>query len=412
MEYKNLYIILIVLGITIFGYKKLQEKKVIESKEHFYIFGSIIGALNGIKEFFVNFPDLFMIMVDAMINFFLSFVDIILTLVNALEWIINLPMWVIEGFFFIVTLILDVILLLILYLNPITMMKGIVKMLFFMIKLILVFIFDMVKHVVRQFFEFLLDKFRDGLWGIPHGPDKHVEHIKWGRMHRPIDEDELEAHQHHHQHSTEGTKHADFYKSQDNESHGDINELHELDIYKPLRCYKGIGANGYLNIIAMIICPPLGVFMSYGLQGWMKIIVCAGLSLLYYFPGLVYALLITTHLGLGMDIDTDDCGGVTGGYFVHGCEKRTTKDSCLDATIPYHKDKNDDKIKACIWDTSGDNANKPGGGTCKSKWFKDDNYSDLISGEYHPERGDSNHEDIEEHTFAKGETTVTDTGVF
>ena len=76
MEYSNLYLILIIIGITIFGYNKLKEKKVIESKEHFYVFGSLIKAMNGIAEFFVNFPDLFMVMVDAMINFFLSFVDI------------------------------------------------------------------------------------------------------------------------------------------------------------------------------------------------------------------------------------------------------------------------------------------------------------------------------------------------
>ena len=58
-----------------------------------------------------------------------------------------------------------------------------------------------------------------------------------------------------------------------------------------MRCYKGIGANNYLNIIAIILCPPLGVFMSYGFKGILKIIVCAALSLLYYFPGLIYAFL-------------------------------------------------------------------------------------------------------------------------
>ena len=53
-------------------------------------------------------------------------------------------------------------------------------------------------------------------------------------------------------------------------------------IYQPMRCYKGIGANGFINIVALIICPPLGVFMSYGLRGFLKILICAGLSLLYY----------------------------------------------------------------------------------------------------------------------------------
>lgn len=373
MDYMNFYLILIIIGVTLLGYNKLQEKKVIETKEHFYIFGSLIKAMKSIAEFFINFPDLFLVMVDAMINFFLSFVDIILTLVGALEWIINIPMWVINGVMFIITLIADIITLLILYLNPITMIKGIVKMILFLIKMALAFIFDIVKNILRGVIEYFLDKFRDGLWGLPHGPDKHVDHIKWGNMERPIDEDDLGAHEHHHDH--------------------DI-DLDNLDIYKPLRCYKGIGANGYLNIIAIIICPPLGVFMSYGLAGWLKILICAGLSIFYYFPGLIYALLVTTHLGLGLDIDTDDCGGVGGGFFVHGCEKRLTKEQCNDARIPNFKDVNKDKIKACRWEDN------PNGGICRSTWFRGDRYEDLIAGSHNPEN------DASIKTYTKGEEKV------
>ena len=65
--------------------------------------------------------------------------------------------------------------------------------------------------------------------------------------------------------------------------------------------------------------------MSYGFKGILKIIVCAALSLLYYFPGLIYAFLITTHLGIGREIDTSDCGGVFGGLLVEGCPKRKLK---------------------------------------------------------------------------------------
>lgn len=41
-----------------------------------------------------------------------------------------------------------------------------------------------------------------------------------------------------------------------------------------------------------ILCPPLGVFMEYGITGWLNILICMGLTLLFYFPGLIYALLI------------------------------------------------------------------------------------------------------------------------
>ena len=45
-------------------------------------------------------------------------------------------------------------------------------------------------------------------------------------------------------------------------------------------------------LLGTIICPPLGVFMEYGFTGWINILICLGLTLLFYFPGLLYALLI------------------------------------------------------------------------------------------------------------------------
>jgi len=45
-------------------------------------------------------------------------------------------------------------------------------------------------------------------------------------------------------------------------------------------------------LLGTIICPPLGVFMVYGLTGWFNILICLGLTMLFYFPGLIYALLI------------------------------------------------------------------------------------------------------------------------
>lgn len=45
-------------------------------------------------------------------------------------------------------------------------------------------------------------------------------------------------------------------------------------------------------ILGTILCPPMGVFMDLGLSGWINIIICALLTLLFYLPGLCYALLI------------------------------------------------------------------------------------------------------------------------
>ena len=45
-------------------------------------------------------------------------------------------------------------------------------------------------------------------------------------------------------------------------------------------------------LISTIILPPMGLFMELGLKGWMNIILCSILTLVYYFPGLIYALII------------------------------------------------------------------------------------------------------------------------
>jgi len=58
------------------------------------------------------------------------------------------------------------------------------------------------------------------------------------------------------------------------------------------KCYlKKDGKVPFNVIIGTIICPPLGVFMEYGLTGWINILICVLLSLCLYFPGLVYALM-------------------------------------------------------------------------------------------------------------------------
>jgi uncharacterized membrane protein YqaE (UPF0057 family) len=44
-------------------------------------------------------------------------------------------------------------------------------------------------------------------------------------------------------------------------------------------------------IIGTVIFPPLGVFMEYGLSGWIQILISGFLTLCFYFPGLVYALI-------------------------------------------------------------------------------------------------------------------------
>ena len=45
-------------------------------------------------------------------------------------------------------------------------------------------------------------------------------------------------------------------------------------------------------IIATVLFPPAGVFMELGLHGWIQILVCLLLTFMFYFPGLIYGLIV------------------------------------------------------------------------------------------------------------------------
>ena len=59
------------------------------------------------------------------------------------------------------------------------------------------------------------------------------------------------------------------------------------------RCYEQpVSKVAFPVIISTVILPPMGLFMELGLKGWMNLLICAILTLFYYFPGLIYALII------------------------------------------------------------------------------------------------------------------------
>jgi uncharacterized membrane protein YqaE (UPF0057 family) len=65
------------------------------------------------------------------------------------------------------------------------------------------------------------------------------------------------------------------------------------DDMKRQKCYRtDDGLIPFSVIIATILCPPIGVFMEYGILGWFNILICTILTLLFYIPGLIYALIL------------------------------------------------------------------------------------------------------------------------
>lgn len=67
----------------------------------------------------------------------------------------------------------------------------------------------------------------------------------------------------------------------------------ENNKYDKDKCYKTPPGQIPFSIIIMsILCPPLGIFMQYGLSYWLNIVICCLLTLMYYIPGLLYSLIL------------------------------------------------------------------------------------------------------------------------
>lgn len=66
-----------------------------------------------------------------------------------------------------------------------------------------------------------------------------------------------------------------------------------IDRNKGRKCYLTNNNKVPFSILlGTIICPPMGVFMDMGVSGWLNILICVILTLMFYIPGLVYALLV------------------------------------------------------------------------------------------------------------------------
>ena len=73
----------------------------------------------------------------------------------------------------------------------------------------------------------------------------------------------------------------------------DSNYFKKINKINGKKCYlTNTNKVPFSIILGTILCPPIGVFMDLGITGWLNIIICALLTLLFYIPGLTYALLI------------------------------------------------------------------------------------------------------------------------
>ena len=73
----------------------------------------------------------------------------------------------------------------------------------------------------------------------------------------------------------------------------DSNYFKKMNKKNSKKCYlSNTNTIPFSIILGTILCPPIGVFMDMGLTGWLNILICILLTLFFYIPGLIYALLI------------------------------------------------------------------------------------------------------------------------
>ena len=357
-----IYLKIILIFIIVYSINKLFFVNEVKVVEHF---GNPLAAIGKIFK--------------SIVNFLTNILDILLVLLELME-----------GIIFAFAIIFDLIIMLMTWFHPMSMIKSVISTTFMFVKMIILMLFDFFYHYFRVVSEFLISFIKGGLWGLPHGPEQHrsFDDMLLGEA------DRFGDHVHTIGHAAAYQAQGDKIVRDEAKGGGNIYQPHhtaggtgdgidwfeDYQLYRPLRCYKNIGANGYMNIFATIICPPLGVFMSYGMAGWAKIGLCAILCLAMYFPGLVYALLITAHRGLPGEITAKDCGPVFkfgqhfyphyGGVIIKGCTARLTKDRCTSATIPGYESEDGGSLNACEWITDFDTIRQTDAAGATS----DDNY--------------------------------------
>ena len=130
------------------------------------------------------------------------------------------------------------------------------------------------------------------------------------------------------------------------------------------------------RMLLTFLCPPAGVFMAYGLRGFVQIIICSVLSLFFYVPGLVYGLIVIMRSDVAEYIEQSELSvcsddGSTGLFFSSEEEKpkcsRALGQSCSVEGEPFPGDSM--KLDCCmqpqfedgIWKIDGNPALKPNG---------------------------------------------------
>ena len=119
---------------------------------------------------------------------------------------------------------------------------------------------------------------------------------------------------------------------------------------------------------------------------------------------LIYALLITSHLGLGRKITAKDCGGnYNYGLRVAGCTSIKNEKDCKASYNSRLRDKKGNPIPACIYDSKTEGPNK-----CFNIIYPSEIHTSGFKTRYKNEVGNSDSEKFQDEYIDLVKETATD----
>ncbi len=172
-------------------------------------------------------------------------------IMTIIKMAMNIPkifLWVIDTIIWFCTQVL----------NPVLFFQDVGKSIVVILKLFVITILDAITGVVKLLVDTVFNPILSGFWGYIPEEDK-------------VTDDKVVP------------------KNRDNFE----NVKASKNKCTKTRCIEPPPSNIPLSIvISTILLPPLGVFMELGLKGWFNILLTALLTMMYYFPGLIYALIV------------------------------------------------------------------------------------------------------------------------
>ena len=173
-----------------------------------------------------------------LINFIMGLLKLVLFIPKLILWVAALILWLIKATFF-----------LLIYATKLIVKDGITGLVRYIVLEVFMAPFNLIYTFLKMFVNWIGRNSVQAMWGADNVPDPGEEFEPSDRLRDGCAEGE--------------------------------------------KCYKTAeGTIPFSVIIATVLCPPVGVFMEYGITGWFNILICALLTLVFYFPGLIYALIL------------------------------------------------------------------------------------------------------------------------